>query len=231
MKRPFKFRMWRAVAVLGCFGAWGVGDTARAHDDPPPKKVADEAAHRPTPIPDRIVLTWDADPRHTMAVTWRTDETVKKGIAEVQLADHGPLFTMNAAKVTATTKPTPTNLGPPHIHAARFVDLRPKAKYAYRVGDGPNWSEWNHFLTASDEAEPFSFVYFGDAQNDLKSQWSRVVREAYRAAPQAAFMLHAGDLVNRGTNDAEWGEWFLASSHIHRMVPCVPTPGNHEYEK
>jgi 3',5'-cyclic AMP phosphodiesterase CpdA len=57
------------------------------------------------------------------------------------------------------------------------------------------------------------------------------VREAYSDATKAAFMLHAGDLINRGTNDAEWGEWFYASGHIHRMTPCFPTPGNHEYSK
>lgn len=217
------------IALLLC--VTGATGTSYGHDEAPPKKVTDEVAHRPSPIPDRIVLTWTGNPARSMAVTWRTDETVKQAIAEVQPADHGPLFTMNAVKVTAVSTAVQTNLGPAMAHAAQFVDLQPQTKYAYRVGDGANWSEWNHFVTASEQEAPFSFVYFGDAQNDLKSQWSRVVREAYSDAPKAAFLLHAGDLVNRGSNDADWGEWFTASSHIHRMVPCLPTPGNHEYEK
>ncbi|MFM8215573.1 MAG: fibronectin type III domain-containing protein, partial [Pirellula sp.] len=47
--------------------------------------------------------------------------------------------------------------------------LQPATKYAYRVGDGVNWSEWFQFRTASTQPEPFSFVYFGDAQNDLRT--------------------------------------------------------------
>ena len=50
-----------------------------------------------------------------------------------------------------------------------------KSNLTYRVGDGVNWSEWFHFRTASDRPEPFSFIYFGDAQTDLKSLWSRVI--------------------------------------------------------
>ena len=42
-------------------------------------------------------------------------------------------------------------------------------------------------------------------------------------------MIHAGDLINSGNRDAEWGEWFGAGGWLNAMVPSVPTPGNHEY--
>ena len=112
--------------------------------------------------------------------------------------------------------------------SADFVGLKPDAKYAYRVGDGVNWSEWFHFKTAPTKQEPFSFIYFGDAQNDIKSQWSRVIREAYSDAPKARFMLHAGDLINRAEADAEWGEWFDDGSFLHATLSCVAVPCNHE---
>ena len=99
------------------------------------------------------------------------------------------------------------------------------------MGDGQNWSEWFHFQTASAEPEPFSFIYFGDAQNDIRSMWSRVLREAYGDAPNARFMIHAGDLINTAESDAEWGEWFGAGSWLNAMVPSVPVPGNHEHVK
>ena len=102
--------------------------------------------------------------------------------------------------------------------------------YAYRVGDGgKNWSEWFQFRTAADANEPFTFVYFGDAQNAIRSLWSRVVREANQHAPRAAFMLHAGDLINEDNSDADWGEWFGAAGWLNGMIPVVATPGNHEY--
>ena len=55
-------------------------------------------------------------------------------------------------------------------------NLQPDTLYAYRVGDGVNWTEYYHFKTASYEEEPFSFIYFGDAQNEVKTHWSRVFR-------------------------------------------------------
>ena len=122
-----------------------------------------------------------------------------------------------------------TDLHQVHCHTVVFEGLEPGADYLYRVGDGVNWSEWIRFTTAKDEPAPFSFIYFGDAQNDLKAHWSRVIRQAYSDAPQAKFLLHAGDLINRGDADAEWGEWFRAGGWVNAMMPTLATPGNHEY--
>ena len=82
------------------------------------------------------------------------------------------------------------------ITAFIFKNLKSDTLYAYRVGDGANWTEYYHFKTASSKEKPFSFIYFGDAQNEVKTHWSRVFREAFRDAPRAAFTLHAGDLVD-----------------------------------
>ena len=49
--------------------------------------------------------------------------------------------------------------------------------------------------------------------------------------PTADFLLHAGDLVNRANSDHEWGEWFYAGGWIHGTMPCIATPGNHEYNR
>ncbi|MGD2124287.1 MAG: metallophosphoesterase, partial [Gemmatimonadota bacterium] len=84
------------------------------------------------------------------------------------------------------------------------------------------------FRTASREPEPFSFVYFGDAQNDIKPLWSRVIRASALKAPEMAFMLHAGDLINSAHRNTEWGEWFEAGGFLHAMFPSIATPGNHE---
>lgn len=225
----FQMRRFRALGMIACL--LGAGVNSSAHDGhPPPRKVPDADAHRPTPLPDRILLTWSDDPTTTQSVTWRTDASVTAAYAEIAEAGDGPLFRAAVRRFPARTTPLHTDLGTAHYHAVTFESLTPRTRYAYRVGDGENWSEWNQFSTASAEPEPFTFVYFGDAQNDVKSMWSRVVREAYRDAPRAAFLLHAGDLINHAHSDAEWGEWHQAASHIHRMVPCIATPGNHEYD-
>lgn len=193
-----------------------------------PIAVKPEHQYAPTAIPDRIVLTWTGDPTTTQAVTWRTSTDVHAAIAEIAIADGSPTFDAKAQQIAATTQPLKTDINEAHFHTAEFFHLTPDTKYAYRVGDGVNWSEWFHFTTAAENTEKFSFIYFGDAQNDVRSKWSRVIREAYSDAPKAKFMIHAGDLINRAEADAEWGEWFGAGAWLNAMTPSIAVPGNHE---
>ncbi|MBL9187724.1 MAG: metallophosphoesterase family protein [Opitutaceae bacterium] len=204
-----------------------------AHDHPahvPGTPYADKFAFAPRPLPDRIVLTWRGDPATTQAVTWRTDPTVIRAVAEFALANEAGR-SLKGESVAARTQPLTTDLSEAHYHSAEFTGLAPDTLYAYRVGDGVNWSEWFHFRTASRDARKFTFVYFGDAQNDVRTHWSRVFREAFREAPRAAFTLHAGDLINNAHRDGQWGEWHGAPAWVNATIPVVPTPGNHEFAK
>jgi hypothetical protein len=161
-------------------------------------------------------------------VTWRTDDSILAGVAEIAIANANGRA-LNPERFEAQTTQFASDLNVAHYHSLTFKNLRPDTLYAYRVGDGVNWSEYFHFRTASDRAKPFSFIYFGDAQNDLKTHWSRVFREAFRDAPRAAFTLHAGDLINEDAYDAEWGEWHGAPAWVNGTLPVIATPGNHEY--
>ena len=219
-----------AAAVLLAAGS------ASAHDGEPgqdghrdPAPVPEAEAHRPSALPDRIILTWDGDPSRSLAVTWRTDPSVTSAVAQIAPAADNRTFEDQARTVEAETTAIETDLGPAHHQTARFEGLEPSTAYLYRVGDGVNWSAWIRFNTLAEGPEPFSFIYFGDAQNDVKAHWSRVIRQAYSDAPKALFMLHAGDLINTADADAEWGDWFRAGGWVNAMIPSIATPGNHEY--
>lgn len=196
--------------------------------------------HYPPPHrPDRINLTVTQDPSTSMAVTWRTASSVTTGLAEIVPASADPRSVNEAVRVPAETTTLRSEDGRykdltwkgviANYHSVVFRDLKPGTLYSYRVGDGVEWSEWFQFRTAGNEHEKLSFLYFGDAQSDLRSLWSRVVRQAYAHLPEARLMLHAGDLVNRDGRDEEWGEWFEAGSFIPATVPQMPSPGNHDY--
>lgn len=208
--------------------------TVFAHEDDGKPRIpkADEAkTYAPSLVPDRIILTWTDDPSTTQAVTWRTSVEATKGVAEIAVAGSGPDFVKESKSFKANSQALLSDISTAHFHTVQFKDLTPKTKYAYRVGDGVNWSEWFHFTTASDKPDPFSFIYFGDAQNDVRSMWSRVIREAYGDAPDASFFIHAGDLINSAEADAEWGQWFAAGKWLNGMIPSVAVPGNHEQGK
>lgn len=190
-----------------------------------------QTVFKPSPVPDRVLLSWSDDPATTQSVSWRTDESVTKAKAELALASHGPELRIEPKVIEATTSPLETNLGKAYYHTVTFEGLEPRTQYAYRVGDGTNWSEWFQFRTASDQPAPVQFVYVGDAQNDIKSMWSRLIRQAFVDAPKATFLLHAGDLINRGDADHEWGEWFHSLGWMSGTIPQIAVPGNHEYSK
>jgi 3',5'-cyclic AMP phosphodiesterase CpdA len=182
--------------------------------------------------PERIILTWAGDPAHTQAVTWRTNSPVQSPQAQIAKLDSSPAFEKNAATVAGAA--ATDDLGPGRTagrNVVRFEGLLPDSAYCYRVGDGQTWSEWNIFRTASEGPQPFRFLYFGDAQNSIKSLWSRTVRRAYAAAPDARFMAFAGDLVAEGYDDALWGEFNDAMGFISATVPLLPVPGNHDLHR
>ena len=201
------------------------------HDHAKVVAIKPAEAYAPSVLADRVVLTLNEDPQTTQTVTWRTSTEVAIGFAEIAKAEAGPNFLTKAVRFTAASEALKSDINTAHYHSLTFRDLQPGTMYVYRVGDGTNWSEWFQFETAPAEVEPFSFVYFGDAQNDVRSMWSRVIRQANRDAPKAAFMLHAGDLVNHPKSDAEWGEWFGAGSWLNAMIPVIAIPGNHEHVK
>lgn len=213
---------------------------------------AEDDHHQPpwqeaTGWPDRIVVTLPDTPQTSFAVTWRTDASVTETRAEIVEARDDARFDLGATAVSAVTEPLDVtgfealgqrvaieeNEGLPiaHFHSVTFQGLKPDTLYAYRVkGAGDQWSEWLQTRTAA-MTGPVSFVYVGDAQNAVRSHWSRLIRAAFQEAPKADFILHAGDLVNRASRDYEWAEWFDATGFIHGMIPAVPVAGNHEYQR
>ncbi len=195
--------------------------------------------------PDRIVVTMKGAPQSEFSVTWRTDDSVVETIAQIAIASDDARFDVSARTEDADTEslnsampilngtvyqePMNAGVSAAHFHSVTFSDLKPDTVYAYRVrGARGAWSEWFQTRTAA-ESGPIKFIYIGDAQNGVLSHWSRLIRASYAALPDADFILHAGDLINRGSRDFEWAEWFKAVSHIHGMIPAIPVAGNHEY--
>ena len=191
----------------------------------------------PSKDPDRIILTFNGNPSTKRAVTWRTDSSVKKAEAQIAVAGLNSDFVEEASTYTANTEEFDLGLYKSNkslivnYHSVVFENLKPNTLYAYRVGFAENWSEWIQFKTANDTYSPTQFVYFGDAQNDILNHWSRVIRMAYKTAPDASFVIHAGDLVDSAHKDNEWAQWFKAGGFIHSQWTAIPVVGNHEFQR
>ncbi|MEX0988212.1 MAG: metallophosphoesterase family protein [Bacteroidales bacterium] len=176
------------------------------------------------------MMTIPGDPATSAAVSWRTllDDSIS--IGEIAVVDATPYLEENSISQTGTFSLWETGSTDYMGHKVVFNGLKPETKYVYRVGNGRNWSEWFQFETSSNKPEPFSFLYFGDIQNNIKSLGSRVLRQGFTHYPDADFMLFVGDLVNASKTDL-WEQFFYAGGWMFGMKPSLITPGNHEYRK
>jgi hypothetical protein len=113
--------------------------------------------------PENIVLTPAKHADVTQAITWRTGSNVKDG--QVQIRKAG---TKNWRVVNGRVNEELLSAGvPTRTHSATVDDLKPSTRYEYYVGNSAKTSDTYRFTTAGEAGDPFSFIYFGDAQNDI----------------------------------------------------------------
>jgi hypothetical protein len=181
----------------------------------------------------RVVLGWSGDAATSRAVTWRTSTPVVAPRAEIGVASEAAEGPAGPVQVFAATSRT-LNVGDGRLvvhHRVDFTGLRPAATYAYRVGHASSYGAWHRFTTAAAGPEPFRFVYLGDAQDGLKKKWPPLVRAALAAVPDARFVIYAGDLLNNGYDDDQWGAFFAGLGGKAAEIPGIPVPGNHDLRR
>ncbi|MEO3930530.1 metallophosphoesterase family protein [Micromonosporaceae bacterium B7E4] len=238
VKRPWIAGSRRArLAAIGAAAmlVGGFAVSPVAFGDAAPGKYPAAEIHRPSPMPDRIILTPTTTPATTQRVTWRAEATPEWAQAEILEAPAALGSVVPAAGTVSvvkamSTKSVNTSLGyASTYHTVEFVGLKPGTRYTYRVGDGTNWSAWTDFTTATTDAKPFSFIYYGDAQNYLDSALPRVFRQAFADRPQAKLIVNAGDLIDSANSEEQWGQWYQAGGFIDGQINNISIPGNHEY--
>ncbi|MBC9955297.1 metallophosphoesterase [Leucobacter sp. cx-42] len=181
--------------------------------------------------PSRVILTPTETPTTSQSFSWMAGDAghtigqVEIGAVGDAAAGSAPASTRvidayEAGKVNG-------NLNP-HF-SATVADLEPATDYRYRVGLPGAWSEWFDFTTADPSDTDFQFVYYGDAQIGLDTTWPSVVQQAEAKATDSIGSVHAGDLINTGSNDVEWQNWFKGMERSATSTNVMAAPGNHEY--
>jgi acid phosphatase type 7 len=229
--RLFLLRLCISLVAMGCLGGSPKSACSDSVDTTAQLETPDSSSHsRTVGEPERIILNLTSTPSTSQAVTWRTDRGVARPQAQIVQATGFSNFDENVRTADARTQSITLDDGRVvHHHTLMFESLVPDTVYAYRVGMEGGWSEWSQFKTARSGRAPFTFVYFGDPQEEIKSKCSRIFRAAYKKAPDADFWHFVGDLVDSGDKDEQWEELFDALGWIPRTIPVILLPGNHEY--
>jgi hypothetical protein len=122
-----------------------------------------------------------------------------------------------------------------HLAAATTYHYRLVARAAAGPGPGPGEGKEpppvemeGDFHTPPSGAQPLRFAVFGDVRSGHEVH-AAIVRALVAEDPDLA--LVTGDLVERGTDEAQWERFFEIAAPLLRQVAIYPAVGNHEYER
>jgi Purple acid Phosphatase, N-terminal domain/Calcineurin-like phosphoesterase len=180
--------------------------------------------------PNGVHLTYGADPRRRMAVSWATPSSVRRPRLELGTDRHYGL-TLGADSRSSKDVGTVYH----HVDLSR---LRPGTTYHYRLTHRGATPVTGTFTTAPKEPRAFRFAAFGDmGVNRAAAQHVAMIGEQ---RPDFAFVV--GDLCyadtsggtgagGPATQDFEvWDRWLRQIQPSAAAVPWMTTVGNHEME-
>lgn len=187
-----------------------------------------------TPVHWRV--TWTGDPSASATVSW---DTPYEGTEHQLLlrADGVEEEIIPAHRNGPYSRQAGTDQW--HYHHVRLTELQPDTKYFVTLESDGERSPELHFVTASNDGEPFSLLFGGDsrsgheARRQMNAVLARIVQEQENAGrPPVLALLHGGDFIRNGLNLHEWLQWLedhqITSGSDGRLLPIIPARGNHD---
>lgn len=191
--------------------------------------------------PTLLNMTFNGDPKTSIAFDWYTAETVRGTVVQVVEASNvgGSEFPEQLAisyEGSSTVIETLMTSGDRSSkkykkfasHKVITSGLNPGTKYIYRAGNGDadGWSEAGSFTTDKADNQDFHFLYVTDTQGSSKSNfdlWQDTFKRAIEKTVDPKFVLLTGDLTDDGDLEQLW-QWFLGvpkknlpMCHLHRL--------------
>jgi predicted phosphodiesterase len=148
-------------------------------------------------------------------------ETSRPGRAKVR-------YGLTSAKMDQTAYGEPGKT----IHEVKLSGLNEDDYYFYQIeveeGEGQYLdSDIFTFQTAAKVENPYGFAVIGDTQGPAMPVTKPLAELMWSHRPR--FVLHAGDLVDKGTLKQQWvEEYFPGLEPFSARIPVYPVLGNHE---
>lgn len=186
----------------------------------------------------QVRVVWDKDPSTSARVVW----TIPKSstISSVSLRPDGA--TSNSeVKPTSTSKPSQYNNSylfeknqNPFMVSAEFTELKPDTKYHLEIKAEKVERFW--FKTAP-QNDNFALLLGGDSRSDhdVRRFINTTIKEITEEHPEIIAFVHGGDYIENGNDWRQWQLWLndyrLTYQSNGRILPIIPTRGNHETDK
>lgn len=171
--------------------------------------------YNPANIPASYLKYWTGTDEANAEVVTATSVNVPR---EIPLIDLG---------ISYLTKAIHTY----NMHTVSLVDLTPDTSYFYKTGsDAYGWSETYVFNTGAADGS-FSVLGITDIQGSVEKNYLDsldALRVALNTVNDVAFIISAGDNVDKGSSTYQW-QWLLdGQREIWANNTVVTAPGNHE---
>lgn len=188
---------------------------------------------KPDPVQEKVskvTVTFHGDATTSKGFTWYTSQQVTGSDLQVVEKSAAPdftnAFTFQGRSASSTNSPAEL------LHKAEAAGLRPGTSYYFRVGDAALgiWSDTGSFRTAPEKGA-FTFIDLADTQAKDEEEAvlsSETLAKALASVPEAQFVVHNGDIVDKGVKEEQWN-WLLGHSQDSLLhTTLAPSAGNHE---
>ncbi len=197
--------------------------------------------YKDSQCPAGVAVTYYTD-IYSRGFAWSTDDTVYSNSLEYVKAGSGMTADnvdwSKASTVAATlTESTDKDGVTWHLFKAHVKNLEQGAKYYFRAGDyETGYSKVGSFVVegSSSSIDKLTFAHLTDAQEGSQSgytKWAKVLKAAYKTAPDSSFVAFTGDLTNDSHATLNMWQWVWALDEPKDTLlntVIAPSSGNHD---
>lgn len=190
--------------------------------------------------PSNLLAGSTQDPTTEKTFTWMTNPLQGGGKAIMQVAgqdDYAKNGDSAFADYTGTCKliTYTADSSAVTLNSVTATGLTAGTTYAYRVGDGTNWSDVRTFTTLKPDDSNLTFNVFGDTQVSDTAGLSALdgfITDIENAPVKSDFALHVGDFTDDQSifNEMDITANMLSSHSIFDSMDFIHVMGNHELQ-
>lgn len=220
-QRQQRWRAWVGPTILlACVAAVLAGDVADAQQG--------------GGAIEQLRVVWEEDPAHHARISWTT--AAAPGAATVHYDTQPRQGQPGAYAFTVTTLESGHYDGEdtPLFHHAELEGLEPSTRYYFTVEVDGETSPELWFETAPVDARRVRLLYGGDSRSDWEDRrrMNQRMAQLVEQDPEILALWHGGDFVDEGGDWNDWDAWLddhtLTITSEGRILPVIPTRGNHE---
>ncbi|MFX1328447.1 MAG: purple acid phosphatase family protein [Promethearchaeota archaeon] len=171
--------------------------------------------------PTGIRITSVNDSSNSMVITWYTTEAASDPKV---IYSNEPTFSDSV-----TIVPTSITIDSMYIYGANLKNLESDTTYYYNISsDSSNKREMLNFTTTPiRNTTSLKFLVYGDSRSQQEER-TELTKKIMQNFDDIKFLVHTGDIINDGTNQTLWNNYFNDVEIITKKIPGFYIEGNHE---